>query len=200
MGIILLDIGNVIVSVDFEPFCRAVARDGNAGADEIRRRYCDSDLKDGHDRGLVASGDFLRKLADDPATVDRPLSFFRSAWQRIFSPLQGSADGIRQLRDRHQIWIMSDTDPLHFAYLIDSYPVMREADRYLLSYEHGFLKRQPEAFRHVLDSSGLDPEQFTLVDDRQVNVDVCRSFGMNAILFESWAGVLASPILSDRRP
>jgi HAD superfamily hydrolase (TIGR01509 family) len=93
---------------------------------------------------------------------------------------------------------MSDTDPLHFAFLSDTYPVIREADRYLLSFKHGYLKRQPEAFRHVLDSSGLDPESFILVDDREVNIESCRKAGMGGILFSTWADVLASPMLTNR--
>ncbi|NTW73682.1 MAG: HAD-IA family hydrolase [Chlorobiaceae bacterium] len=196
MGIVLLDIGNVIVSVDFEPFCRAVARDGGAGMEAIRSRYCDSPLKDRLDRGMVAPGEFLGMLADDPMTVDRPRSFFRSAWQQIFTPVPGCVDGLARLRERHQIWIMSDTDPLHFTWLLDTYPFMRGHDRYFLSFEHGLLKREPEAFLHVLDSSGLAPEQFVLVDDRPVNIDACRRCGMKGILFGNWTDLHASPLLS----
>ena len=199
MDIILLDIGNVIVSVDFEPFCRAVARDGDAGAGEMMRRYCEGDLKDRLDRGQLSSDDFLRIMATDPATLDRPISFFRTAWQEIFSSLHGSLEGIRCLRERYRLWIMSDTDPLHFDYLIDNYPVMREAERFFLSYEHGFLKREQESFLHVLESSGLEPDRFTLLDDRQVNVDTCRKTGMNGILFTSWREVEASSLCSGRR-
>jgi FMN phosphatase YigB (HAD superfamily) len=199
MEIILLDIGNVIVSVDFEPFCRAVARDGDAGAGVIRSRYCEGELKDRLDRGQVSPDDFLRVLAADHATVDRPSSFFRMAWQEIFSPLEGSFEGIRCLREGYRLWIMSDTDPLHFDYLIDNYPVMRDAERFFLSYEHGFLKSEQEAFLHVLECSGLEPDRFTLLDDRQLNVDACRKTGMGGMLFTSWHEVVDSPLCSGRR-
>jgi FMN phosphatase YigB (HAD superfamily) len=196
MSIILLDIGNVIVSVDFEPFCRAASRDGTTGPGRIRNRYCDSALKDRLDRGMVAPGEFLGMLAEDPETVDMPLPFFRNAWQRIFTPVPGSEEGIASLREHHEIWIMSDTDPLHFAYLIDAYPVMRGHDRYFLSYEHGLLKRDAEAFLHVLGNSVHDPGQFILVDDRSVNIESCRRVGMEGILFSNWSEVLDSPGLS----
>ncbi|MCE1274512.1 MAG: HAD family phosphatase [Chlorobiales bacterium] len=195
MGIVLLDIGNVIVSVDFKPFCRSVARDGAADYDAILSRYCEGAFKDRVDRGMVAPAEFLGMLADDPMTVDKSPAYFRFAWQKIFTPVPGSAEAIRRLGEHHQIWIMSDTDPLHFAYLLDTYPVMRGHDRYFLSYEHGLLKREPEAFRHVLDSSGVDPQQFILIDDRAVNIDSCRRVGMHGILFTGWEDVQASPLL-----
>jgi glucose-1-phosphatase len=47
MSIILLDIGNVVVSVDFMRFCRAVALDPVAGVEEIFRKYCTSASKAG---------------------------------------------------------------------------------------------------------------------------------------------------------
>lgn len=199
MSIILLDIGNVIVSVDFDPFCRAASRDGTTGPETIRNRYCDSSLKDRLDRGLVAPGEFLGMLAEDPDTVDMPVHFFRNAWQRIFTPVPGSVEAIASLREHHEIWIMSDTDPLHFAHLIDTYPVMRGQDRYFLSYEHGLLKRNAEAFRHVLGTSGHDPDRFMLVDDRPVNVESCRRVGIEGILFNNWSEVLTSPRLSGGR-
>ncbi len=186
MDILLLDIGNVIVSVDFGPFCRAVAGDREDAGGVVRSRYCDGSLKDRLDRGALAPDEFLRAMADDPATVDAPTTFFRDAWQGIFSPMPGSLDGIRALRERYRIWIMSDTDPLHYAHLVERYSPVREAERRFLSFEHGFLKREPAAFVHVVESSGIDPGRFTLLDDRQVNVDACRRAGMQGILFTSW--------------
>jgi FMN phosphatase YigB (HAD superfamily) len=200
MSIILLDIGNVIVSVDFEPFCRTVSLDGDVGAETIKRRYCESILKDRFDSGLVGPGEFLGMMAEDPLTVDMPPFYFRSAWQRIFTLVPGAIEGIGRLQEQHELWIMSDTDPLHFAFLIDKFPVMRRMDRFFLSYEHGYLKRDPDAFRHVLDCSGLDAREFILVDDREVNLRSCRKSGMDGILFREWSGTLASPLLSGRKP
>jgi HAD superfamily hydrolase (TIGR01509 family) len=198
MAIILLDIGNVLLSVDFEPFCRSAAHGIPGAYDNLWHRYCDGPLKERLDRGLAAPGEFLGMLADDPETADMPPAFFRRAWQRIFTPVQGSADAVRRLRERHQTWIMSDTDPLHFAHLLDTYPLLRGHDRYFLSYEHGLLKRDTAAFRHVLESSGRAPGEFVLIDDRPANIAACRQAGMGAILFDSWPHVLDSPLLFGR--
>lgn len=196
MGIILLDIGNVLVTVDFSPFCRAVARDGQVGAGSIMSRFCEGELKDRHDTGQIASMEYLGMIIADPLTRDMPLHRMRLAWQDIFTPMPGSEEAVRQLRRHHQIWIMSDTDPLHFAFLLDRFPVLRNHDRYFLSYEHGYLKRSPDAFRYVLEESGRDPGEFLLIDDRVLNTISCREAGIRSILFESWQKTLASPLLA----
>jgi len=199
MSIILLDIGNVLVKVDFLPFCKAVSRDGENGAAALMSRYCEGDLKDRFDSGRIAISDYLDLIASDSLTIDMPRHRLRMAWQDIFSPVPGSIDAVRTLRHHHELWIMSDTDPLHFAFLIDRFPVLRNMDRYFLSYEHGYLKRSPEAFRHVLDASGLDASCFLLIDDREVNTSACACSGIGSILFRSWSETLASLLLADSR-
>jgi glucose-1-phosphatase len=196
MGVILLDIGNVVVNVDFMPFCRTVSRNGDAGTASIMERYCQGDLKDRHDTGWIGPNEYLAMIAADPLTLDLPLDRLRLAWQDIFTPMPDCADALETLRRRHELWIMSDTDPLHFAFLIDRFPVLRSMDRYLLSYEHGWLKRSPEAFRQVLDSTGLDPSMFLLIDDREVNTRSCAEAGIGSVLFQNWAETLASPVLA----
>ena len=196
MGIILLDIGNVLVNVDFMPFCRAVSREGDAGAAAIMERYCLSELKERHDTGRIGPREYLAMIAADPLTRDLPPDRLRLAWQEIFTPTPGSAEAVETLKRRHELWIMSDTDPLHFAFLIDRFAALRNMDRYFLSYEHGWLKRSPEAFRYVLDSSGLDAAEFLLIDDREVNTRSCAEAGIASILFRNWPEALASPTLA----
>jgi FMN phosphatase YigB (HAD superfamily) len=196
MGVILLDIGNVLVNVDFMPFCRAVSRDGDASASAIMERYCQSELKERHDTGWIGPREYLGLIAADPLTRDMPLDQLRLAWQDIFTSMPGSANAVETLKRRHELWIMSDTDPLHFAFLIDRFPVLRNMGRYFLSYEHGWLKRWPEAFQHVLDVSGLDASEFLLIDDREVNIRSCAEVGIASILFRNWPEALASPALA----
>jgi HAD superfamily hydrolase (TIGR01509 family) len=196
MGVILLDIGHVLVDVDFMPFCRAVSREGDQGAAAIRARYCQGELKDRHDCGWIGPREYLGMIAADPLTLDLPLDRLRLAWQNIFTPTPGSVEAVEALRRHHELWIMSDTDPLHFAFLLDRFPVLRNMDRYFLSYEHGWLKRSPQAFRHVLDSSGLDASELLLLDDREVNIRSCAKAGIESILFQNWNETLESPELA----
>ncbi|NTV06502.1 MAG: haloacid dehalogenase [Chlorobiaceae bacterium] len=187
MGIILLDIGNVIVDVDFGAFCRAVSRDGEEGAEAIFSRYCISEEKLLFDKGLIAPLDYLGMMAGDPEIRSMPLNELEAAWQNIFTLKEGVAKAIGRLREKHAIWIMSDTDPLHFSFLLNNFPVLKQAERYLLSFEHGYLKREPEFFRELLAAEPeRDAREFILIDDREENCRCAEACGIRTHLFIDW--------------
>jgi glucose-1-phosphatase len=190
MSIILLDIGNVLVSVDFMPFCRAVAVDPVSGAEEIFRHYCTGTLKEKLETGLIAPFEYLAVIARDPLAKALSLHDFRQRWQDIFEPLEGAVEAVRLLREQHAIWIMSDTDPLHFTFLLNHYPVLKEADRYWLSFEHGRMKSSVEAFSHLLERSGRRGDEFTLIDDKAENCAAASTAGIRSIQFRNWEDAL----------
>lgn len=125
-----------------------------------------------------------------------PFERLRFAWQDIFTTMPGSEAAVEALRKAHELWIMSDTEPLHFAFLIDRFPLLRNMDRYYLSFEHGYLKHSSEAFYHVLASSGRPSSEILLIDDRQINITSAAETGITGILFENWPETLASPVLA----
>ncbi|TCD47824.1 HAD-IA family hydrolase [Chlorobium sp. N1] len=190
MEIILLDIGNVLVRVDFMSFSRAVAVPREGAAEAVLAKYCSGDLKARFDTGRIDAGAFLALLSADPLVRRLPAGELALAWQRIFKPLPGAAEGVAALAKRSRIWIMSDTDPLHFAALMERVPPLRDRERYCLSFRHGFLKSSPEAFRHVLQDSVLDPACCTLVDDRAENCRAAGEAGIRSHCFTSWPEAL----------
>jgi len=139
MRIILLDVGNVLVAVNFMRFCRAVAIDG--GAEEVYWKYCTGELKEKLEPGWIAPFEYLAIIASDPLSRVMTLYELKLRWQDIFEPLEGAVEAVRLLKEKHSLWIMSDTDPLHFTFLLNNYPLLRSVDRYYLSFEHGKMKR-----------------------------------------------------------
>jgi len=191
MSIILLDIGNVLVTVDFMRFCRAIAIDPIAGADEIFRKYCVGELKEQFETGWIAPLDYLAIIARDPLVKAMSLQQLKLYWQDIFEPLEGAIEAVKLLQERYSIWIMSDTDPLHFTFLLNHYPLLRKADRYYLSFEHGQMKTGVAAFSHVLKSSGRRADEFILIDDKALNCASASQVGIRSIEFRNWQDALA---------
>jgi len=192
MSIILLDIGNVLFSVDFLRFCRGVVSDEASDLKKVYRKYCEGDLKTKLDQGIIAPLDYLCMIGRDSLTGKMSHGEIREHWQSVFVPLKGAEESVEALSKEHQIWIMSDTDPIHFDFLLSRYNVLKNRDRYYLSYEHGYLKNMPEAFEHVIQDSGLAASEFVLIDD---NPDNCRSAseaGIKSIRFETWPEIITS--------
>jgi FMN phosphatase YigB (HAD superfamily) len=191
MSIILLDIGNVLVSVDFMRFCRDVALDPVSGAQEIYRKYCTGELKEKLETGFIAPFEYLDVIARDPHSRAIPLHELKLLWQDIFEPIEGAVEAVRLLKEKHSIWIMSDTDPFHFTFLLNSYPLLRGADRYYLSFEHGNMKNSVQAFEHVLENSGCGADEFVLIDDKEENCASASQAGIRSVLFYNWRDALA---------
>jgi FMN phosphatase YigB (HAD superfamily) len=187
MSIILLDIGNVIASVDFLRFCRGVVlSDSSSDLQAVYRKYCQGELKIKFDQGIIAPLDYLCMIGRDSLTGNMSHGEIRERWQDVFSPMEGVEECVVALCRDHKLWIMSDTDPLHFAFLLTRYPLLRERERYYLSYEHGFLKSSPEAFQHVLNDTGIAADEFILIDDKPVNCSSAASVGIKSIRFATW--------------
>ncbi len=191
MSVILLDIGNVLVTVDFMRFCRAVAIDLNSAPEEIFRKYCTGELKEKLETGWIGPLEYLALIASDSQVKAMPLNVLKQHWQDIFEPLEGAVEAVSFLGEKHSLWIMSDTDPLHFTFLLNNYPLLRRADRYYLSFEHGKMKTSVEAFSHVLDSSGHRADEFILIDDKVENGASASTAGIRSIVFQSWPDTLA---------
>jgi HAD superfamily hydrolase (TIGR01509 family) len=191
MSIILLDIGNVVVSVDFLAFCNAVALDPVSGAQEIYRKYCIGEFKDKLETGFIAPFEYLDVIARDPHSRTMPLHELKHRWQNIFALQEGAHESVGQLKEKHSVWIMSDTDPLHFTFLLNNFPLLRGADRYYLSFEHGNMKNSADAFAHVLESSGCGADEFILIDDKAENCVSASTAGIESILFQNWEDTLA---------
>jgi len=192
MRIILLDVGNVLLSVDFLAFCRRVVPEGVAELHEVRSKYCEGELKASFERGMITPADYLGMIQSDPLTATMSHEEIEERWQNIFTLVQGAEEGVAALAGNHRIWIMSDTDPLHVSWFMNHFPLLRQKERYYLSYEHGFLKNSPEAFRHVLSHSGVPAEEFILIDDKPENCRSAALSGIRSILFNSWPETLAA--------
>ena len=120
-----------------------------------------------------------------------PLHELKHRWQNIFALQEGAHESVSQLKEKHSVWIMSDTDPLHFTFLLNNFPLLRGADRYYLSFEHGKMKNSAEAFAHVLESSGRGADEFILIDDKAENCASASRAGIESILFQNWEDTLA---------
>ena len=186
MSIILLDIGNVIAAVDFFRFCKGVLSDSFSDPQAVYMKYCQGELKTKFDQGIIAPLDYLCMIGRDSLTGNMSHGEIRERWQDVFSPMEGAEEGVETLSRERRLWIMSDTDPLHFAFLLTRYPLLRERERYYLSYEHGFMKSSPEAFQHVLDDTGIAAQEFLLIDDKPENCRAAESVGIKSIRFASW--------------
>jgi len=183
MRVMLLDIGNVILNFDFSVFCKKLSHGDKAKESFILNKYCNGKYKENFDRGNLSPSEFFNMIEVDTQVDSASIIKY---WKNIFSEVDGGCESIDKLKKYYSIWIVSDTDPVHFDYFLNKYSGAGRFDRHYTSFSIGILKNDPGFFRHILKSGGLSPSDCILVDDKYDNCNVANLAGIESILFRDW--------------
>jgi len=184
---ILFDLGNVIIPFDFrraftklQPLC-------NYPATEIPARMRGTGLISRFESGHIGAEQFVEEFS---AVLDIRITYdeFCDLWTSIFLPDPLIEESLlTNLRNRHRLMILSNTNPIHFHMIQANYPLLRHFDHCVLSYEVGALKPAGEIFEHAIAHAGCAAGECFFTDDLAPNVEAARKHGMDAVQFQSAA-------------
>jgi len=178
---LLLDLGNVLVGVDpastLRAFSRLVGRDLG---DEEQSFAPLLEANQQFDAGAIGAAEFRAAVRDSlQATIDD--AAIDDAWCAMIVLLPQTAGLIEELAREHRLFMLSNTDPIHFA------EVRRRCGDWLsrftglfLSYEARVVKPNPEFFETALARFGLDAGSCLFLDDREENVEAALGVGIAA--------------------
>ncbi len=128
---------------------------------------------------------FVRELSA-ALKLDITYPEFCDWWNGVFLPETLVSEALLEdLRSRHRLLALSNTNPIHFAMLKEAYPLLRHFDGYVLSYEVGAAKPEAKIYREAIARAQCDPEECFFTDDLAVNIEAARSHGMDAVQFFS---------------
>ncbi len=136
------------------------------------------------DLGKVSPREFFQTIKE---SLDLSVSFeeFVPVWCNIFIEDQEVAQIILSLKRKWRLGLLSNTDPLHFNYILSKFPVMRALDKWILSYEVGFKKPAIQIFQKAVDWASVKPEKILYIDDTKEYVEVAGSLGIQSVHFIS---------------
>jgi putative hydrolase of the HAD superfamily len=118
--------------------------------------------------------------------VDVTHQQFCDWWNCVFLPEPLVAEALLEdLRSRHRLLALSTTNPIHFAMLKESYPLLRHFEGYVLSHEVKAAKPEAKIYQEAIVRAQCDPEECFFTDDLAVNVEAARTHGMDAVQFFS---------------
>lgn len=171
---LVLDLGNVVVDVDYSRFCREVGFDVSAFEAFYRSPF----LKD-FEIGNVTRNEYFEVLKQYIAISDIHLHEIERNIYKAF-PLRLRTWGlIHFLKRRMSIYLLSNTNSIDFEN-IDAYVGLRETfDKVYLSYEQKRTKPDPETFHHAACYFSIRPEETLFCDDREENIQGAQKAGWN---------------------
>jgi len=183
---VILDLGNVIVTVDFRRCHDALAGVCAHPVAEIPRRIRSTGLVERFETGAASPDDFYREVS---GVLGMNVSYdkFWDIWGSIFAPEpiipESMLEGLHRGR---RLLLLSNTNSMHFSTIQAKHPrLLRHFDSFVLSYEVGALKPEPRVYQEAIARAGCRAEECFFTDDMAPYVEGARQQGIDAVQFQS---------------
>lgn len=169
---LILDLGGVIIDIYPQRVVDELHKiaQGSLSSDEIFALIKSKKLIERHEVGALTDDAFLHELSAIVNCSD--YGAIRSAWCIMLGDIPTERiKTIEKLKKTHQVFLLSNTNGLHFndieKYLKEIYNMSLYTlfDKVFLSHEMGFRKPNIEIYEDVLLKSGVVPESTVFVDD-----------------------------------
>jgi putative hydrolase of the HAD superfamily len=146
------------------------------------------DLREGvinpFDMGKVSPQEFFQSVRNH---LGLSITFeqFIPIWTDIFVEDREVSEIIRSLKGKRRLGLLSNTDPLHFNYIVSTFPIVSVFEKWILSYEVGFKKPDAQIFQKAMEWASVEPEKILFIDDTKGHVEAAIFLGMQGVHFIS---------------
>ena len=183
-SILLFDLGGVLVDLG-DPVTEIGL---SMSADEFWTTWLASPLVRGFETGKLSRSEFLcqfgAQLGFDDAAV------FEERLRRWRLPLfDGSEQLLNSLFGRVEIALLSNTNEIHWQFVLSQTNVFEKFSQLFLSFETGNAKPAPAAFTDVIEHFACEPGDIVFLDDSANNIAAAQSAGLRAQLVRGHAEV-----------
>ncbi len=189
---VLLDLGNVVLGIDFRRVFAAWAR--SAGIDEQRfyDRWAMDEAYEAHEVGAIDFATYAAALSKR-FDVHMPEAAWRAGWNDLWTePFAGVVQRLPEVAQRYGLYGFTNTNESHVEQWRANYRQELAAFQHIfVSSEIGRRKPSPDAYRYVCGEIGTAPAEVLFLDDNLDNVEGALSAGLNAHLVRSEAEVVA---------
>ncbi len=110
--------------------------------------------------------------------------------ETITGEVEGTVKTLYKLKAKgYPLYGLSNWSVETFPFVRDAYPFFDEFDEIIISGEVNLIKPEPEIYQLLLSKIDFPAQACLFIDDSQANIDMARSLGFHAVLFESPEGL-----------
>jgi HAD superfamily hydrolase (TIGR01509 family) len=180
-SIILFDLGNVLVRIDYAAFLHTLKFDHQMTEAELYQ-LLEDDAR-AFELGKASAEEFFAGVNTKLGT-SYTFDQFRKAWVAIIAgAIPGSSELLERLAGKYRLMMLSNTNELHFQRTVEMLPVLQRFERSFLSYEIGTLKPARAIYEYVLTHVDVPAGRIVFIDDLEKNVQAAKNVGMSGIVF-----------------
>jgi putative hydrolase of the HAD superfamily len=182
---VVLDVGGVILHIDWDrPFEFAGIFDSRV-REELIHHFYGWEHFHRFERGEITPEQFFQGF-NELTGQQRSLEFWQEAWNRL---IIGELPGVNEIFDRLHgkipVCALSNTNIIHYQYMIKAFPVMRRFDRFFASHELGLRKPDAAIYLRVAEELKTEPDRLLFVDDSRSNIEAARRVGLTSAVTEN---------------
>jgi len=185
----VFDLGNVILPFDntqiAEKLYAASDVKDSCSPAEIFRYLFDlySGSINGYEEGESSSLQFFLDVRDR-YRLGLDFDEFKDIWNNIFRENLEVNEIIVYLKARgFPLFLLSNTNELHFTHIIERYPIVHLMDEWILSFEVGAKKPKKRIYDAIFEKLDVRGEDILYIDDTEEYVKFAREMGINGLVF-----------------
>ena len=194
---VILDLGGVIINIDPMRTAEYLAAHGVNDIETFFARLEEARVFERVELGKINEEEMLdeirRLIPKSP-----PKEILRAAWNSLLLDIPAERGAIVQrLAAKYPLYLLSNTSPGHIAIIDDmvqrqfAWKSLREPFvQTFYSYEMGARKPEGAIYAHMLEESGLNPEESVFLDDTLANLEKAREFNLQTRLVTPQNGLV----------
>ena len=186
----VFDLGNVILPFEHKQIAEKLhetSRIQDRFSPDAMFQYMfdrDKGLVNPYEEGRMSSTEFFAKLRER-YKLDLEFDEFADIWNQIFQESPEVNDIILYLKEKgYPIFLLSNTNDLHFSYVTERYPIVHSMDEWILSYEVGAKKPKRTIYDAIFARADVAPEEVFYIDDIPDYVEAAKGYGLQGLVFK----------------
>ena len=185
MQILVFDMGHVFIDFEWDAVCHGFCVKSGKSAEDLRE-VMSAVSQLGYESGKVDTTTFLAEI-NRHLGVEITREEFEQLWTHTFRENLEMAELLQKLRSQRPLYLLSNTNEVHYEWLQRMFNVERHFDELILSYKVGSSKPEAEIYREVLKRCGRPASDCLFIDDLECNIKAAAALGMHTIHFRGVA-------------
>ncbi len=183
--VFIFDLGKVLVDFDYSIAAKKIAARSAKSPRDLHDFLGSSPLLADYESGRLSRHEFFTAIRN-AIGFHGDLEEFGGYFADIFTEMPGTIALNAELRQRgFKTYIFSNTNDLAIEHVRRNFPFFAHFDGYILSYEVGGLKPQPEIYAAMETLTGRRGADLIYLDDRPENIATGQARGWRAILHQT---------------
>lgn len=175
--------GNVIINHDNSLLYKRLSQHSSVSPEKIEKEL-KSEIGIEFDKDKLKPKEFYEKFSD---LVGLRLNYedFKKIWPSHFSRNKPMEKLVRKLKDSYEVFLLSNTNKLHYSFLDKRYSILNVFDETILSFEVKFRKPELKIFKEIFNRTNSKSKECIFTDDKIKYVRVAEKLGINGIHFKA---------------